>query len=124
MSSSSAGYDTVFVATLEALKEETLLKVTENGPLMIEVINFLIMSVSTCETRDFLVGLISKLEACLRAGDRCQLPSSKAARVWSSFHRLRVDPDHKVAWANFLSSIHLPVPHIPLSPCSLWLTGY
>ena len=32
MSSSSAGYVTVFVATLEALKEETLLKVTENGP--------------------------------------------------------------------------------------------
>ena len=108
MSSSSAGYVTVFVATLEALKEETLLKVTENGPLMIEVINFLIMSVSTCETRDFLVGLISKLEACLRAGDRCQLPSSKAARVWSSFHRLRVDPDLRVAWANYLSSIHLP----------------
>ena len=76
---------------------------------MIEVINFLIKSVATCETRDFLVGLISKLEACLRAGDRCQLPSSKAARVWSSFHRLRVDPDLRVAWANFLSSIHLPV---------------
>ena len=69
----------------------------------------MIKSVSTCETRDFLVGLISKLEACLRAGDRCQLPSSKAARVWSSFHRLRVDPNLRVAWANFLSSIHLPV---------------
>ena len=59
-----------------------------------------------CET---LVGLISKLKACLQAGDRYRLPSSKAARVRSSFHRLRVDPDHKVAWANFLSSIHLPV---------------
>ena len=64
MSSSSAGYVTVFVATLEALKEETLLKVTENGPLMIEVINLLIMSVSTCETRDFLVGLISGHTFC------------------------------------------------------------
>ena len=30
----------LFVITLEALKEETLLKVTENGPSMIEVINF------------------------------------------------------------------------------------
>ena len=64
LSSSSAGYVTIFVATLEALKEKTLLKVTENGPSMIEVINFLIKSVSTCENRDFLVGLISKLEAC------------------------------------------------------------
>ena len=79
---------------------------TENGPSMIEVINILIESVSTC---DFLVGLISKLEACLQAGDRCQLLSSKAARVWSAFHRLRVDPGLRVAWTNFLSSIHLPV---------------
>ena len=82
---------------------------TENGSSMIEVINILIKSVSTCESRDFLVGLISKLEACLQAGDRCQLPSSKAARVWSAFHRLRVDPGLRVAWTNFLSSIHLPV---------------
>ena len=76
---------------------------TENGPWMIEVINFLIKSVFTC---DFLVGLISKLEACLQAGNRCQLPFSKAARVWSAFHRLRVDPGLRT---NFLSSIHLPV---------------
>ena len=94
--------------SLSLLKEETLLKVTENGPSMIEVINFLVKSVSACETRDFLVGLVSKLEGCLRAGDRCQLPSSKAARVWSAFHRLRVDPDLRVAWANFLTNIHLP----------------
>ena len=72
---------------------------------MMEVINFLIKSVSTCY---FLVGLFSKLEACLQAGDRCQLPSSKAARVWSAFYRLQ-DPGLRVARTNFLSSIHLPV---------------
>ena len=82
---------------------------TENRPSMIEVINILIKSVSMCESRYFLVGLISKLEACLQAGDRCQLPSSKAARVWSAFHRLRVDQGLRVAWTIFLSSIHLPV---------------
>ena len=59
LSSSSAGYVTIFVATLEALKEETLLKVTENGPSMIEVINFLSKSVSTCKNR-----FSSRLEAC------------------------------------------------------------
>ena len=75
---------------------------------MIEVINILIKNVSTCESRDFLVGLVSKLEACLQAGDRCQLPSSKAARVWSAFHQLR-DPGLRVARTNFLSSIRLPV---------------
>ena len=45
VSSSSAGYVTILVATLEALKEEALLKVTENGPLVIEVINHLMKSV-------------------------------------------------------------------------------
>ena len=99
----------LFVVTLEALKEETLLKVTEMDLRWLRLSIFLIKSVSTCETRDILVDLISKLEACLRAGDRCLLPSSKAARVWSSFHRLRVDPNLRVAWAIFLSSIHLPV---------------
>ena len=57
----SAGYITMLVAVLEALKEETLLKVTEYGPPVIE----LMKSVYTRQAGDFFVGAVSRLEACL-----------------------------------------------------------
>ena len=97
------------LAVLQALKEETLLKVTENGPPIIELLNHVLKSVNTYQARDFFVAVVSRLEACLRAGDRCRLPSSKAGRMWSAFHRFRVEPHLKAAWTALLSSIQLPV---------------
>ena len=107
-SSAAAGYITILVALLGALKEETLLKVTEHGPPVIELINHVLKSVRICQARDFFVGVISRLEACLQAGDRCRLPSSKAGRMWSAFHRFRVEPHLRVNWTTFLSNIQLP----------------
>ena len=54
VSSSSAGYITMLVAVLEALKEETLLKVTEYGPPMIELISHVLKSVHTRRPEIFL----------------------------------------------------------------------
>lgn len=108
VSTSCAGYITILVAVLQALKAETL-KATEHGPPVTEILNYVLRSVNTRQARDFFVAVASRLEACMRAGDRCRLPSSKAGRMWSAFHQFRVEPHLRVSWTSFLASIELPV---------------
>ena len=108
MSSSCAGYITLITTLLGAIKEETLLKVTENGPPVTELISHLQKSMGTRQARDFFIGVVSRLEGCLRAGNRCRLPSAKAGRVWTAFHRLRNESSLRAGWTSFLQSICLP----------------
>ena len=101
---------TTFVDTLTGLNKDPLLTQTENGPSVVGLINHLQKNVDTWEARDFIVTVLSRLslEACIRAGDRCRLPSAKAGRMWSAFHCLRVDAGLRATWSNFLLGIKLP----------------
>ena len=92
------------LTTLEVLQEETLLKETEIGPPILEVIHHIERNFGICEGRNFVAAIIDRVKACLHAGDRCKLPSVQVGKVWwSSLHKLRVDPDLRSLWTNFLS---------------------
>lgn len=108
VSTSCAGYITILVAVLQALKAETLLKATELPPSHRNPQ----LCAKKCEYssgKRFFIAVASRLEACMRAGDRCRLPASKAGRMWSAFHQFRVEPHLRVSWTSFLASIELPV---------------
>ena len=67
---------TAFITTLEALQEETLLKETENGPPVLEVIHHIEGNIAICEGRKYVAAIVDRLKACLHAGDRYKLPSA------------------------------------------------
>ena len=106
---SSADYATVLVPLLESLKQEAVLNATENGPFVCEVINYAVKYIDTDQARDFFSPVASQLEACLQAGGRCKLPSSRAERMWSAFHQFRTKPELKEAWSTFIDNIRMPV---------------
>ena len=107
-SSTCATLLTTFITTLEVLQEETLLKETENGPPILEVIHHIERNIGICEGRSFVAAVVDRVKACLHAGDRYKLPSAQAGKMWSSFHKLRVDLELRSLWTKFLSCIELP----------------
>ena len=107
-SSTCATLLTAFITTLEALQEEMFLKETENGPPILKVTHHIERNIAICKGRKYVAATVDRVKACLHAGDRYKLPSAQAGKMWSSFHKLRVDPDLRSLWTNFLSCIELP----------------
>ena len=86
---------------IKKLQEEPVLLESEHGPLVSKLLGSL--STPECmeadKTRDFFSYAAKQLDICLQAGERCKLPSSKAQRMWSAFHKFRNKPELLVAWS-------------------------
>ena len=103
MHSGNSDYTRILVPLIENLKQETVLTSTENGPHVSEILTYLTTAPSAMHAdhqgRAFFSNVASHLEACLQAGGRCKLPSSKNQRMWSAFHKFRTKPEIMKAWS-------------------------
>ena len=113
--SGNSDYTRILVPLIENLKQETVLTSTENGPHDSEILTYLTTAPSAMHAdhqgRAFFSNVASHLEACLQAGGRCKLPSSKNQRMWSAFHKFWTKPEIMKAWSSYIAAI----PEIPVS---------
>ena len=67
---------TLFMATLEGIKGEEHVKTSDCAPGVLELISAF-EDCGVCDaTRDLVVTLCSRVQSCVDASSRCQLPSA------------------------------------------------
>ena len=97
----------LFFATIAALEKEKVLRYSEQGPFVVQILQLL-----KEQQKQSVVGMVMKLiirlESCLNAGAKYRLPSASQKKIWSSFHAARFDQAVIRVWDDYMLAMKLP----------------
>ena len=102
------GYE-FFLGCAKSLQAEEVIKRSPKGKRVSLVLEQL-YKVNDDQERskkltDVAILLVSRISACVSAGDGRKLPSAKCCVIWATFHQLRSSQDIKTAWAGVFEEI-------------------
>ena len=95
------GYTDFFLSCARNLTLEEVMTRSPNG----KKVNVILEKVFELEEREIIevsIVLVDKVGTCIIAGKKTKLPSVAQAQIWTSFHKLRFNPEIKKAWSVFV----------------------
>jgi len=105
-----SGCSTLFISCVSALKREPIVQRSPRGKKVHELLCHIEeMCEKVCVT-NFAMHLITRLHACLVAGEKRRLPSAAQGCVWSSFHEVRNSVALNRVWSSFMTELKAPEP--------------
>lgn len=102
--SEGGGYASLFFATIAALEKEKVLRYSEQGPFVVQILQLLKEEQQKPSVVGMVMKLITRLESCLNAGAKYRLPSASQKKIWSA----RFDQAVIKVWDDYMLAMKLP----------------